>query len=65
MCICPYAHMCEMNINDICSCVHAYMQMSVYITLFAYVNVCVYVWKCLCSYMQCYDDACMRIHLHR
>ena len=38
-----HIHMCEMNIKDICSCVHVYMQMSAYITLFAYVHVCVYM----------------------
>ena len=38
---CPYAHMCEMNIG---SCVYAYMQMGVYITLFAYMHVCAYIY---------------------
>ena len=41
MCIYPYAHMCEMNVKDIRSSVHVYMQMGVYITLFA----------CMCAYM--------------
>ena len=40
-------HMCEMNIKDLCSCVQAFMQMGVYITLFAY--VCAYI--CLEMYM--------------
>ena len=43
MCIYPHAHKCEMNIEDICSCVHVYMQIGVYITLFAYVHVCGYM----------------------
>ena len=34
------AHICEMNVKDICSCAHAYIQMGVYITLFAYVHMC-------------------------
>ena len=38
---CAYIHMCEMNIKGICSCVYVYMQMGVYITLFAYVYICV------------------------
>ena len=37
------AHMCEMNIEDICSCVHVYMQMGIYKTLFAYMHVCTYI----------------------
>ena len=43
MCIYPYVHMCEMNINNIFSCVHVYMQKGAYITLFAYVDVCAYM----------------------
>ena len=42
--------MCEKNIKDICSCVHAYMQIGACITLFAYacVYMCenVYVYAC-------------------
>ena len=38
-----YAHICEISIIDICSSVHVYMQMGVYITLFAYVHVCMYI----------------------
>ena len=43
-CAYVYVHMCEINIKDICSCVHVYMQMGVYMKLFAYVHVCVYAY---------------------
>ena len=39
------AHMCEMNIKDICACLHA--NWYVYITLFAYVHVCTYMYICV------------------
>ena len=50
------AHMCEMDIKDICSSVHAYMQIGVYITLFAHV----------CAYMcgSAYVNTCNNIIIH-
>ena len=49
MFIYPYAHMCEMNIKDICPSVHVYIKMGVYITLFAY--VCAYMYICVEVFM--------------
>ena len=59
---CAYIHMhtcacmCEMNLKDICPSicpsVHAYMQIGVYITLFAYV----------CAYMHICVEVFMLIH---
>ena len=42
-----FTHMCEINIKDIYSCAHAYMQMGIYITIFAYVHVCTYMYTCV------------------
>ena len=53
MCIYPYAQMCEMNIKDISPSVHVYIQMGVYITLFA----------CVCAYMYICVEVFMLIHV--
>ena len=47
--VCPYVHMCEKNLKDICPSVHAYMQIGAYITLFAY--VCAYMYICVEVFM--------------
>ena len=39
--ICTHVHICEKNLKDIRPSVHVYMQMGVYIRLFA----------CVCAYM--------------
>ena len=54
MCICPHAHMCEMNIKDICSFVHVRMQKGAYITLFDYVHVCAYACAYACGNVYVY-----------
>ena len=42
------AYMCEINIKNIkVSCVHVYMQMGVFITLFSYVHACTYMYACV------------------
>ena len=41
--------MCEMNLKDICPSVHVYIQMGVYITLFAY--GCAYMYICVEEFM--------------
>ena len=53
------AHTCEMNIEDICSCVHVYIQVGVYITPFAYVHVCTYMYIYVCIYIYIYVWECL------
>ena len=73
------AHMCEMNIRDICSCVYVYIQMGIYITLFAYVHVCTCVYAyvcnilmmlvcvcinaCTCKYICVFDHTCVCVDI--
>ena len=53
------AHMCEINIKDISSCVHVYMQMGIYSTIclcvYIYVYMCgsVYVFICIMCIHRC------------
>ena len=57
-----YAHMCEMNMKDIYSCVHVYMQTGMYVHVCANMYTCMEVFICLWMMLVC---GCMNALAHK